>query len=159
MESEESSTPNFKLDDNFVSLEKDTEMKMLFDHRDMINIVQKLNVLQKRKLIRTDVKELCNKASNSLWAHRLFEQTLCWYHNKRKPRQLTTSFLMAHRELLSEMINSDLDSKAFLERYEQDEGPVPPRDVLNKSKEKYSLSTFPKITQVCLNPIESPKYH
>ena len=107
MESEESSTPNFKLDDNFVSLEKDTEMKMLFDHRDMINIVQKLNVLQKRKLIRTDVKELCNKASNSLWAHRLFEQTLCWYHNKRKPRQLTTSFLMAHRELLSEMINSD----------------------------------------------------
>ena len=50
MESEESSTPNFKLDDNFVSLEKDTEMKMLFDHRDMINIVQKLNVLQKRKI-------------------------------------------------------------------------------------------------------------
>ena len=132
MESEESSTPNFKLDDNFVSLEKDTEMKMLFDHRDMINIVQKLNVLQKRKLIRTDVKELCNKASNSFWPHRLFEQTLCWYYNKRKSRQLTTSFLMAHRELLSEMINSDLDSKAFLERYEQDEGPVPPRDVLNK---------------------------
>ena len=134
-------------------------MKMLLEHRNMIIIIQKLNVLQKRKLIRTDVKELCNKASNSLWAHRLFEQTLCWYYNKGKSRQLTTSFLMAHRELLSEMINSDLDSKAFLERYEQDEGPVPPRDVLNKSKEKYSLSTFPKITQVCLNPIESPKYH
>ena len=43
---------------------------------------------------------------------------------------------MAHRELLSEMINSNLDSKAFLERYEQDEGPVPPRDVLNKKLEK-----------------------
>ena len=57
MESEETPAPSFKLDDNFVTLEKDTEMKMLLEHRNMIIIIQKLNVLQKRKLIRTDVKE------------------------------------------------------------------------------------------------------
>lgn len=122
MNTEEQTLPNFRIDDSYVYLSTQAASKIPTRNTEMINVVQKLNALDRNKIILHNAKGLRQKAIKQSWMHRIIEQTIYLHYKELFRKPWTKTFYEEHNKLYNEIFNEELNAKIILKSYEQQNG-------------------------------------